>query len=89
MLSHIIEGFQSGTAQTPDVTEVEKAIAEGDQLVINNALEQIELKQLFIFSHLPQAEVSGKKIPIVFLPPVIISFFFAGAHAFECDKVCC
>ena len=48
------------------VTEVEKAIAEGDQLVINNALEQIELKQLLIFSHLPQAEVSGKKIPIVF-----------------------
>ena len=69
------------------VTEVEKAIAEGDQLVINNALEQIELKQLLIFSHLPQAEVSGKKIPIVFLPPVIISFFFAGAHAFECDKL--
>ena len=58
------------------VTEVEKAIAEGDQLVINNALEQIELKQLLIFSRLPQAEVSGKKIPIVFLPPVIISFFF-------------
>ena len=37
-------------------TEVETAIAEGDLLVVNSALQQIELKELFIFSHQPQRE---------------------------------
>ena len=37
-------------------TEVETAIAEGDLLVVNSALQQIELKELLIFSHQPQRE---------------------------------
>ena len=44
------------------VTEVENAIAEGDNLLINDALEQIDLKDLLIFSHQPKGETVSCKL---------------------------
>ena len=73
-------------------TEVETAIAEGDLLVVNSALQQIELKELLIFSHQPQREAI-ESASCKFNSLLIILFYFllfAGVHVLEsceCDKL--
>ena len=73
-------------------TEVETAIAEGDLLVVNSALQQIELKELFIFSHQPQREaIESASCKFNSLLTILFYFLlFAGAHVLEsceCDKL--
>ena len=73
-------------------TEVETAIAEGDLLVVNSALQQIELKELFIFSHQPQREaIESASCKFNSLLTILFYFLlFTGAHVLEsceCDKL--
>ena len=72
--------------------EVETAIAEGDLLVVNSALQQIELKELLIFSHQPQREaIESASCKFNSLLTILFYFvLFAGAHVLEsceCDKL--
>ena len=73
-------------------TEVETAIAERDLLVVNSALQQIELKELLIFSHQPQREaLESASCKFNSLLTILFYFLlFAGVHVLEsceCDKL--
>ena len=67
-------------------TEVETAIAEGDLLVVNSALQQIELKELLIFPQREAIESASCKFNSL-LTILFYFLLFAGAHVLECDKL--